>query len=101
MKQHKRSRLWLKDGFFIRLRPQHVDHVWSYDFVLPRTEDARAYRALHIIDEFSRKCLASRVKRKLNSTDVIDGLTDLFRIRGVSACIRSGNSLEFIAEAVR
>ena len=61
MKQPKRSRLWLKDGSFIRLRPQHVDHVWSYDFVLPRTEDARAYRALHIIDEFSRKCLASRV----------------------------------------
>jgi len=89
MKQPKRSRLWLKDGSFIRLRPQHVDHVWSYDFVLPRTEDARAYRALHIIDEFNRKCLATRVKRKRNSADVIDALTDLFSIRGDPACIRS------------
>ena len=101
MKQPKRSRLWLKDGSFIRLRPQHVDHVWSYDLVLHRTEDAQAYRALHIINEFSRKCLVIGVKRKLNSTDVIDALTDLFRIRGVSACIRSGNGPEFIAEAVR
>ena len=89
MKQTKRSRLWLKDGSFIRLRPQHVDHVWSYDLVLHRTEDAQAYRALHIINEFSRKCLVIGVKRKLNSTDVIDALTDLFRIRDVPADIRS------------
>ena len=66
-----------------------------------RTEDGRAYRTLNIIDEFSRECLAIRVKRKLNSTDVIDALTDLFIIRGVPAYIRSDNGPEFIAEAVR
>ena len=96
-----RSRLWLNDGSCVRLRSQHVDHVWSYDLVLHWTEHAQAYRALHIINEFSRKCLVIGVKRKLNSTDVIDALDDLFRIRGVSACIRSGNGPEFIAEAVR
>ena len=32
-KQPKRRRLWLNDGSCIRLRPQHKDHVWSYDFV--------------------------------------------------------------------
>ncbi len=42
-----------------------------------------------------------QVKRKLNSTDVIDALTDLFIIRGVPAYIRSDNGPEFIAEAVR
>ena len=41
------------------------------------------------------------MKRKLNSTDVIDALTDLSIIRGVPACIRSDNGPEFIAEAVR
>ena len=101
MKQPKRSRLWLNDGSCIRLRAQYVDHVWSYDFVHHRTEDGRAYRTLNIIDEFSRECLAIRVKRKLNSTDVIDALTDLFIIRGVPAYIRSDNGPEFIAEAVR
>ncbi len=36
-KQPKRGRLWLNDGSCIRLRPQHKDHVWSYDFVTART----------------------------------------------------------------
>jgi len=101
MKQPRKGRLWLNDGSCIRLRPRHIAHVWSYDFVHHRTEDGRAYRTLNIIDEFSRECLAIRVKRKLNSTDVIDALTDLFIIRGVPAYIRSDNGPEFIAEAVR
>ena len=66
-----------------------------------RTEDGRAYRTLNIIDEFSRECLAIRVKRKLNSADLIDALTDLFIIRGIPAYIRSDNGPEFIADAVR
>jgi hypothetical protein len=33
---------------------------------------------LNIIDEFTRECLAIRIDRKLNSTDVIDALSDLF-----------------------
>jgi putative transposase len=41
------------------------------------------------------------VKRKLNSTEVIDALTDLFILRGVPAFIRSDNHPELIAEAVR
>ncbi len=45
--------------------------------------------------------MAIRVKRKLNSIDVIDVLTDLFILRGVPAYIRSDNGPEFVAEAVR
>ena len=61
----------------------------------------RAFRALNVIDEFTRECLMIRVKRKLSSVDVIDVLTDLFILRGVPAFIRSDNGPEFIAEAVR
>ncbi len=100
-KQPKRARLWLNDGSCIRLRPEYRDHVWSYDFVHHRTDDGRAFRALNIIDEHGRECLAIRVKRKLNSIDVIDVLTDLFILRGVPAYIRSDNGPEFIAEAVQ
>lgn len=35
-KQPKRRRLWLNDGSCVRLRPEHKDHVWSYDFVMDR-----------------------------------------------------------------
>ena len=56
---------------------------------------------LNIIDEFSRECLSIKVKRKLNSGDVIDALSDLFIMRGVPAFIRSDNDPEFIAQNVR
>ena len=101
MKQPKKGRLWLNDGSCVRLRPEYRNHVWSYDFVHHRTDDGRAFRTLNILDEYSRECLAIRVKRKLNSAEVIDALTDLFILRGVPAYIRSDNGSEFIAEAVR
>lgn len=100
-KQPKRGRLWLNDGSCIRLKPLHRNHVWSYDFVHHRTDDGKAFRMLNIIDEYSRECLAIRIKRKLNSSDVIDVLTDLFILRGVPDYIRSDNGPEFVAEAVR
>lgn len=100
-KQKPRGRLWLNDGSCIRLRAEYRNHVWSYDFVHHRTDDGRAFRTLNVIDEHTRECLAIRVKRKLNSMDVIDTLTDLFILRGVPSYIRSDNGPEFIAEAVR
>ena len=100
-KQPKKGRLWLNDGSCIRLWPEYPNHVWSYDFVEDRTHDGRKFRMLNIIDEFSRESLAIRVDRKLNSTSVIDVLTDLFILRGVPGYIRSDNGPEFIAKAVR
>ena len=66
-----------------------------------RTDDGRAFRTLNIIDEFSRECLEIWVKRKLNSTDVVDALPDLFILRGIPAYIRSDNGPEFVAKTVR
>jgi hypothetical protein len=43
-KQPKRGRLWLADGSCIRLRPQHRNHLWSYDFVEDRTHNGRKFR---------------------------------------------------------
>ena len=40
------------------------------------------YRLLNLVDEFTHECLAIRVARRLNSTDVIDLLSDLFLLRG-------------------
>ena len=101
MKRPKKGRLWLNDGSCVRLRLEHCDHVWSYDFVHCRTDDGRAFRMLNILDEFTRECLAIRIRRKLNSIDVIDVLTDLFILRGIPAYIRSDNGPEFVAQAVR
>ncbi len=100
-KQPKRGRLWLNDGSCIRLRPQHKGHVWSYDFVQDRTHDGKVFRMLCVIDEFTRECLAIRVKRKLNSRDVIDVLGELFVTYGSPEHIRSDNGPEFVSTALR
>ena len=100
-KQPKRGRLWLNDGSCIRLRPECKDHVWSYDFMIDRTADGRAFKILNIIDEYSRECLAILVKRKITSQDVIDKLFELFIFRGIPAHIRSDNGPEFTAKAIR
>ncbi len=73
-KQPKRRRLWLNDGSCIRLRPEHKDHVWSYDFVMAWTANGRVFRILVIIDEYTRECLAMLVARHITSGDVIEQL---------------------------
>ena len=44
---------------------------------------------------------AIRVSRRLKSIDVIDMLSDLFILRGVSGHIRSDNGPKFVAKAVQ
>ena len=100
-RQPRKGRLWLGDGSCVRLRAERPNHVWSYDFVEDRTHDGRKYRMLTVIDEFTHESLAIRVDRKLNSTDVIDVLSDLFILRGVPEHVRSDNGPEFVAKAVQ
>lgn len=100
-KQPKRRRLWLSDGSCIRLRAEHANHVWCYDFVEDRTTDGRKYRILNIVDEFTRECMAAVVQRKFKADDVQAVLTDLFIEKGVPEHIRSDNGPEFIAHQVK
>ena len=100
-KQPKRGRLWLNDGSCIRLRAACPNHVWSYDFVMDRTHDGRAFRMLTVIDEFTRQCLAIPVDRKLNSESVLECIAGLLVRHGPPDHIRSDNGAEFTANAVR
>ena len=100
-KQPKRGRLWLNDGSCVRLRAERPNHVWSYDFVEDRTHDGRKFRMLCVIDEFTREALAIKVKRRLNSTDVLETLADLMILRGPPSYVRSDNGPEFIAATLR
>ena len=68
---------------------------------MDRTHDGRAFRMLTVIDEFTRRCLAIKVDRKLKSDDVLEGLADLFVQHGPPDHIRSDNGSEFTAHAVR
>ncbi len=101
MKQPKRGRLWLNAGSCVRLRPQHANDVWAYDFVTERTHDGRSFRGLTLVDEFTRECLSIDVARQLKSDDVLERLAWLFCTRGVPKHIRSDNGPEFTAKTVR
>jgi transposase InsO family protein len=100
-KQPKRSRLWLNDGSCIRLRPAYPNHVWSFDFVETRTNNGRRLRLMTLIDEFSRRCLAIHVARRINALDVIETLADVMLFEGIPAYIRSDNGPEMVAKVLR
>ena len=62
-RQKPRGRLWLNDGSCVRLRPEHKNHVWSYDFVSAKTYDGRTARMLNLIDEYGDQSGAGRARR--------------------------------------
>jgi putative transposase len=100
-KQPKRGRLWTAEGSLVRLRPQHRNHVWAYDFLAETTSDSRRLRLLTVIDEYTRECLAIKVARHITGHDVLYLLSELFLEHGIPAHIRSDNGPEFVAKAVR
>ncbi len=100
-RQRARGRLWLNDGSCIRLRPEHRNHVWAYDFVFDRTREGRPLKFLTVVDEYTRECLTIEVARKQTSRDVLRTLAKLMLRYGVPKHIRSDNGPEFVAKAVR
>jgi transposase InsO family protein len=100
-KQQPRGRLWLNDGSCIRLRPEHRNHVWSYDFVLIRDINGRKIRMLTMIDEYSRTCLVVHCARRIGADEVIEQLANAMIVHGMPEHIRSDNGPEFIANRLR
>ena len=101
VKQHKRRRLGSTSQGILHRRAEHIDHVWSYDFISDQTEDGRRLKILPIVDEFTRECLTLEVGRHFTSLDLIEVLDYLIEVRGAPRYIRSDNGPEFIAAAVR
>jgi transposase InsO family protein len=100
-KQTKKRRLWLTDGSCVRLRAEHKNHVWSYDFVEDKTYNGKKIRILNIIDEYTRECLASIPRRSWRNNDVIEVLAGLMLIKGTPEYLRSDNGSEFTAKRIR
>jgi len=100
-KQPKKRRLWLGDGFCVRMRAEYKNHIWSYDFIEDRLSNGRKIRFLNIIDEYDRTLIACVPRRAWRDNSVIDVLHDSFLEHGASGYIRSDNGSEFIAHRVR
>lgn len=105
-RQRKRRRLAKKlegrsENGCARRRAEHKDHVWSYDFVMDRTEDGRRLKMMPVVDEHTRECLTIEVERSITAEDVIGTLARLFGQRGAPAFVRSDNGPEFVARALK
>lgn len=108
---HKRiERLYREEGLSLRRRrgrkrlshlrvareqPPTINHTWAVDFVHDALNDGRRFRALTVIDEFSRECLAIEVGASLTGARVSQVLQRLCELRAVPTIIRSDNGPEF------
>ena len=100
-RQHKKLHDGSSDNACHRKRPEHYNHVWSYDFVNERLENGRKLRLLVVIDEFTRECLSLDVSQHFKGQDVVEVLRYLFAVRGCPQYIRSDNGPEFVSKAVQ
>src|SRR5215210_422134 len=103
-KQRKRRRLEQgkrSENSCTKRKADRKDHVWSYDFVMDRTQDGRRLKMMPMVDEYTRECLAIEVERSITAEDVVATLACLFEERGEPTYIRSDNGPEFVAAAVK
>jgi len=76
------------------------DDIWSMDFVADELADGRRFRALTVIDLFTRECLAIDVGLGLCGRDVVATLERLRFERGLPQRIDCDNGTEFVSAAM-
>jgi putative transposase len=74
--------------------------IWSMDFVSDELADGRRFRALTILDLYTRECLAIDVGRGLGGHDVAAALERLRFDRGLPQRIYCDNGTEFVSAAM-
>ena len=76
------------------------NEIWSMDFVADQLADGRRFRALTVIDLFTRECLAIAVGHGLSGRDVVATLEGLRFARGLPQRIHCDNGSEFVSAAM-
>ena len=68
---------------------------WALDFVHDAAESGRKFRALSVVDPYTRECLALEVDTSMGSRRVTRVLEGMIAERGMPQAIRSDNGPEF------
>jgi putative transposase len=113
---HKRTeRLYREEGLALRKKrkrkvaagarvilpsPQRANERWSMDFVTDSIVTGRRFRALTIVDDFTRECPAIEVDTSLGGCRVVAVLERLAETRGLSEVITIDNGPEFAGRAL-
>jgi putative transposase len=77
---------------------QAPDHVWSLDFVGDQLAGVRRFRALTVVDVYTRKCLAIEVEQRLKGKDAVAVLNEIRRERRTPRVLFCDNGSEFTSQ---
>jgi putative transposase len=97
---HKRRRKGAARARVIIPLPQRTNERWSMDFVTDSIITGRRFRALAIVDDYSRECPAIEVDTSLGGRRVVGVLERLAEIRGLPEIITIDNGPEFAGRAL-
>jgi len=99
VRRRRRKRLARGTGMAAVL-PQRSNQRWSMDFVSDCTAEGRAIRALTLVDDYTRECLAIEVDTSLGGVRVRRVLEAVLEKRGKPEAIVVDNGPEFRGRAL-
>lgn len=73
------------------------NQVWSMDFVVDALFDGHRFRALTVVDNFTKESRAIEVDQQLKGEDVVTVMEQLRHQRGVPQRIQTDNGSEFVS----
>jgi putative transposase len=77
------------------------NQCWGMDFVSDNLTDGRSFRALAVVDHFTRECPVIEVDLSLPGARVVRVLEQVAEERGLPKAIRVDHGPEFVCNAVR
>ena len=80
--------------------PKHLNEACSLDFIHDQLSNAQKFRALTVVDVFSREALAIEVGQRLRGEHVVEVLNSLVRQRGAPKYLFADNGAEFTGHLV-
>lgn len=83
-----------------RCKPTLPNEVWSLDFVADQLADGRRFRALTVVDVFTRESLAIEVGQSLKGEDVAQVLNRIRWQRATPKMLFCDNGSEFTSQAM-
>lgn len=83
-----------------KVKASQLNQCWAMDFVSDQLFNGKRFRALTILDVFSRECLDIYVDKSIKGEMVADVLEKLKESRGLPAKIKVDNGPEFISKAL-
>ncbi len=98
--RRRRRRKRLSQLRVVRPRPAAANQAWAVDFVHDSLMSGRRFRALAVIDEWSRESLAIEVDLSLTGQRVTRVLDRLATRHGLPAVIQSDNGPEFTSRVL-